>query len=126
MDLPFLRPMDIDPLGPSGRARWASFLSSLGAIDKRNNNFVSGFDNLARSRWEAILMPIFFFPNYVTRLTFHLTWLMQIGLTDFVDYSSTSALGLFNKLQNNPNWTCYNEIKNSKIHVDLTRNMPIH
>ena len=50
MDLPFLRPMDIDPLGLSGRARRASLLSSSGAIGKRNNNFVSGFDNLARSR----------------------------------------------------------------------------
>ena len=28
MGLPFLRPMDIDPSGPSGRARRASFLSS--------------------------------------------------------------------------------------------------
>ena len=29
MGLPFLQPMDIDPSGPSGRARRASFLFSL-------------------------------------------------------------------------------------------------
>ena len=28
MGLPFLQPMDIDPLGPSGQTRRASFLSS--------------------------------------------------------------------------------------------------
>ena len=32
MDLPFLQPMDIDPSGPSGQARRASFLSFSVAI----------------------------------------------------------------------------------------------
>ena len=45
MGLPFLQPMDIDPSGPSGRARRVSCLSSSKLFLKKGKNAHTSFAN---------------------------------------------------------------------------------